>query len=189
MNGRSFVLLLTNGNTVRRVKCDEAKPACLRCTSTGRKCDGYSYELDKSPAPGSTGDIVVRTSVKSDLVVNPFGTERERRSWDFFCIKSVSHLSGFYGSEFWGRLVLQAAHHDQGIRHALIALSSVHERYERQHEFPCFSFEDDGSVQFALKQYNLAIQRLISPSSKDQQTLPDVHLVSCIIFICIEVRI
>lgn len=26
---------------VRKVKCDEAKPCCERCTSTGRTCDGY----------------------------------------------------------------------------------------------------------------------------------------------------
>ncbi|KAE8550509.1 hypothetical protein EYB25_006736 [Talaromyces marneffei] len=26
---------------VRRVKCDETRPACGRCTSTGRTCDGY----------------------------------------------------------------------------------------------------------------------------------------------------
>ncbi|KAI1404623.1 hypothetical protein F4819DRAFT_503632 [Hypoxylon fuscum] len=31
---------------IRRIKCDETKPACTRCTSTGRKCDGYS-----GPAP------------------------------------------------------------------------------------------------------------------------------------------
>lgn len=27
---------------IRRIKCDETKPHCQRCTSTGRKCDGYS---------------------------------------------------------------------------------------------------------------------------------------------------
>ncbi|KAJ5993170.1 hypothetical protein N7451_008894 [Penicillium sp. IBT 35674x] len=26
----------------RRVKCDETKPACVRCTTTGRRCDGYA---------------------------------------------------------------------------------------------------------------------------------------------------
>ncbi|KAK6840754.1 sugar transporter [Apiospora arundinis] len=26
---------------IRRVKCDETRPSCLKCTSTGRKCDGY----------------------------------------------------------------------------------------------------------------------------------------------------
>lgn len=27
---------------IRRKKCDETKPACLRCTTTGRNCDGYA---------------------------------------------------------------------------------------------------------------------------------------------------
>ncbi|CAI4216952.1 unnamed protein product, partial [Parascedosporium putredinis] len=30
--------------TIRRVKCDEEKPACVRCTSTGRTCDGYDND-------------------------------------------------------------------------------------------------------------------------------------------------
>lgn len=35
---------------IRRKKCDEAKPFCSRCTSTGRKCDGYSSSaLERSP--------------------------------------------------------------------------------------------------------------------------------------------
>ncbi|KAK3385315.1 hypothetical protein B0H63DRAFT_181546 [Podospora didyma] len=25
----------------RKVKCDEGRPACVRCVSTGRACDGY----------------------------------------------------------------------------------------------------------------------------------------------------
>ncbi|KAF2227649.1 hypothetical protein BDZ85DRAFT_292738 [Elsinoe ampelina] len=32
---------------IRKVKCDEVKPHCKRCTSTGRKCDGY----DPFPPP------------------------------------------------------------------------------------------------------------------------------------------
>jgi hypothetical protein len=34
---------------LRRVKCDETKPSCLRCRNFGRKCDGYEY----SPKVGS----------------------------------------------------------------------------------------------------------------------------------------
>src|SRR5436190_22051754 len=29
---------------IRRVKCDEAKPWCMRCMGTGRKCDGYAVQ-------------------------------------------------------------------------------------------------------------------------------------------------
>ncbi|KAI1415807.1 hypothetical protein F5Y13DRAFT_206737 [Hypoxylon sp. FL1857] len=39
---------------IRRVKCDETKPACTRCTSTGRKCDGYEGNApprQKKPPP------------------------------------------------------------------------------------------------------------------------------------------
>jgi len=32
---------------IRRVKCDETQPACLKCTSTGRKCDGYEAQDQK----------------------------------------------------------------------------------------------------------------------------------------------
>ncbi|KAI2613794.1 uncharacterized protein GGS25DRAFT_17386 [Hypoxylon fragiforme] len=44
---------------IRRVKCDETKPACTRCSSTGRKCDGYDgnaplrRKKSKSPSPPS----------------------------------------------------------------------------------------------------------------------------------------
>ncbi|RMZ82982.1 hypothetical protein DV737_g1778, partial [Chaetothyriales sp. CBS 132003] len=33
---------------IRRKKCDEAKPFCNRCTSTGRKCDGYGGAAPKT---------------------------------------------------------------------------------------------------------------------------------------------
>lgn len=32
----------------RRVKCDELKPECMRCTSTGRKCEGYTLPVSRS---------------------------------------------------------------------------------------------------------------------------------------------
>lgn len=38
-----------------QVKCDEAKPVCNRCTSTGHTCDGYApnYALKRmSSQPG-----------------------------------------------------------------------------------------------------------------------------------------
>ena len=32
---------------IRRKKCDEQKPSCHRCVSTGRKCDGYATYASK----------------------------------------------------------------------------------------------------------------------------------------------
>ncbi|EPE34970.1 Zn2/Cys6 DNA-binding protein [Glarea lozoyensis ATCC 20868] len=37
---------------IRRVKCDETKPACLRCVKFGHQCDGY---INKNPTKPSSG--------------------------------------------------------------------------------------------------------------------------------------
>ncbi|KAG9254222.1 uncharacterized protein F5Z01DRAFT_121890 [Emericellopsis atlantica] len=36
---------------IRRIRCDEARPTCNKCTSTGRKCDGYATS-PSYPLPG-----------------------------------------------------------------------------------------------------------------------------------------
>ncbi|OAA71088.1 Zn(2)-C6 fungal-type DNA-binding domain protein [Akanthomyces lecanii RCEF 1005] len=40
---------------IRRVKCDEAKPMCNRCMTSGRMCDGYK-SAPKKPAKQSVAD-------------------------------------------------------------------------------------------------------------------------------------
>lgn len=35
----------------RKKKCDEAKPFCLACTTTGRKCEGYASDITKQTPP------------------------------------------------------------------------------------------------------------------------------------------
>ncbi|CAK7225860.1 hypothetical protein SBRCBS47491_006032 [Sporothrix bragantina] len=52
---------------IRKVKCDETKPYCLRCTKTGRKCDGYlddaalaiRRQRRRRPEPGLFDDSAV----------------------------------------------------------------------------------------------------------------------------------
>jgi hypothetical protein len=41
---------------VRHKKCDETRPYCLRCTSTGRKCDGYQQPPKSSTSASSRSD-------------------------------------------------------------------------------------------------------------------------------------
>ncbi|KAL2807765.1 hypothetical protein BJX63DRAFT_60948 [Aspergillus granulosus] len=45
---------------IRRVKCDEGKPSCSRCVSTGRKCDGYA-------SPGITLDTTLWPAASRSL--------------------------------------------------------------------------------------------------------------------------
>lgn len=65
---------------IRKVKCDEGKPSCLRCTSTGRKCEGYNPPRAKVHI--LTGDTSAKPSGKYD-------------STDGWSAKGSQHSSGF----------------------------------------------------------------------------------------------
>lgn len=71
--------------------------------------------------------------------------------------------------------MLHLAQEERCIRHALLALSSYHERYLYQQGH-------SSEAPFALSQYNQAIKSLISSRGES----PHLNLLTCLIFICIE---
>lgn len=174
---------------IRRVKCDEKKPRCEKCTSTGRTCDGYIRFYED---PNSTyGKCAVAEPRSSAMVVipNPVfdtrGSVEERRCFDFFLNRTASQLSGFWDSDFWDCSILRATHHQPAIRHAVLALGSLHERFEAGDRSVMNPIWNKGEGGFALKQYNQAIQQLIKPASEGQQAV-DVCLIACMLFVCFE---
>ncbi|KAF2855322.1 hypothetical protein T440DRAFT_441397 [Plenodomus tracheiphilus IPT5] len=179
---------------IRKVKCDEEKPYCKRCTSTGRTCDGYddTYTSPRSSQSPPTrandqydqcsflptaGSEVVR--VESPVYLVPalrLETAEERDSFDFFTSHAVPSLRGFIDSSFWQCEVFQAAQQHPAIQNCIIALGAMHRRF----------YESDGSqitqiasfdkqLQFALRQSNAAIRNLVggngSKSTTDKLTL------------------
>lgn len=164
----------SDGCAARRIKCDETRPACLRCTTTRRVCDGYPHVPCVDP-PGLSRVSAGLTTYPSDGV-HPCALSR--RSFAFFIQKTSSQLAGPFGSAFWERRVLQAAHYEPGIRHAITAIGSLHEQH---------IIGRDIEASFALRQYNLAIRSLLAPPSPGRQRGLDVCLISCILFTCFEV--
>lgn len=181
---------------VRRVKCDETKPQCVRCTSTGRKCDGYAPTLQTqsrqhSPNPASTASSangpLIRQS--SSPIFETFDDDVERRSFAFFKLRTIPEISGFFPSDFWDRLVPLASFYAPALKHAVIALASLHERFENGDESILKSNNDIAEGGFALQQYNKAIRQLIQPSGKQSKPSLDTSLVACVLFACFEVRL
>jgi hypothetical protein len=60
-----------------------------------------------------------------------------------------------------------------------VAIGSIHE-YQ--------TIGDTNSRVFALEQYNMAIRKLLTPTSEDGNQARDVCLISAILFACFEVR-
>ncbi|TPX09844.1 uncharacterized protein E0L32_008866 [Thyridium curvatum] len=106
----------------RHVKCDETRPACLRCTESGRVCDGY-------PQPQVRRGGLSQTSLgirQYDLPYKVAGSQEDRLLLHYFCASAASELSGYLSSDFWTRLVLQVGEHEQVVRQAVVSLSSLH---------------------------------------------------------------
>lgn len=96
----------------------------------------------------------------------------------YFYEKTVSQMTTFFRDEFWTRHVMQVADSEKCIRHSLVALSSYHESFS--------SPKPASRNQFALRHYNMSIGGIL----KSLRTADNahIHLMSCILFICIEVR-
>lgn len=132
--------------------------------------------------------------------IQSLGTEQETRSFQFFYERTIPSLAGYCGSEFWSGLVLQVSQNEKSVRHALVALGSLHENFEKDQQIPGFWFTRPGDDRFALQEYVLAIKTLLGSSRSSPLAAPshhtagipgtltvDVCLVSCILFVFIEV--
>ncbi|KAL9616357.1 MAG: hypothetical protein Q9160_008777 [Pyrenula sp. 1 TL-2023] len=167
----------------RRVKCDEKRPTCQRCLSSGRKCEGYGNPLVFVLLEGANQERTYSTAPKaakildtpSTLVLGLFKDEYARRSVQFFQERTIITLArGVSGGDFWGGALLQAAHSKSPVAHLVVALSSVHESFDRP---------GDGKLRIqALQHCSVAASRL----AKEKIVGTDTILLSCLLFIAYE---
>ncbi|KAL8672069.1 MAG: hypothetical protein Q9168_003464 [Polycauliona sp. 1 TL-2023] len=170
--------------------CDEAKPWCLRCTDTGRKCDGYppvpkpqrrtKTPDDNAAEPGA----LIRKS--SSPTFELFEDDVERRSFAFFTDRTSPEISGHFPLDFWERLIPLATFYEPALKHATIALASLHERYGMADRSIWRPNNDIAEGGFALQQYNKAIRCLINPREGSRKPALDTSLVACVLFACFE---
>lgn len=159
---------------IRRVKCGEEKPFCKRCTSTGRKCDGYATQSDSK-------DSLQKPAPSRSLS----GTEdpMEQRLLYFFSTYTAPSLSGFFSTDFWERRVVESSHGEPSIRHAVIAIAAMHQEFNERREG---GMDDTSNLQaFAFRQYTKAISSLHHLMTTRMPPL-DLTLTSCILFASID---
>ena len=128
--------------------------------------------------------LVLRRDTCFDALLSRTGgldEDFERRSLDYFRYVAAPKSSRFFDSEFWSRRVLQISHSQPAVKHAVLALSSLHQRFE-----PNDPSRSNEHYTFSLRSYNKAIAHtnlLLSGSGPD--TL-EVGLVACALFVCYE---
>jgi hypothetical protein len=115
------------------------------------------------------------------------GSEKERQAFFFFRQQTVPQLSGFFGDDFSGRLLLQAALYEPSVRHAILAIGSLHANHESYNGLIKQRHTMGYTNDFALNNYNRAINSLVEPLRKEGQQVIDVCLICSILFACLEV--
>jgi hypothetical protein len=173
------------------VRCDEQKPACNRCISTGRKCEGYKKPPSTSKAPlvplttrksSPTSSSVSSASTSQHSFATPAhphpglklalprSNVDEVRSFRYFLEVTAPLLAGVFEVDFWLHNVPQACHADSAIWHAAVALGAVHEMYlwPRSPLDHIASGGKPDKTAFALQQFNQSIRTLTLESSRSR---------------------
>ncbi|PSR90292.1 hypothetical protein BD289DRAFT_221329 [Coniella lustricola] len=168
---------------IRRVKCDETRPSCNRCTQSKRVCDGYLSEPGEATAaaaaagpPGRPGPLVDRRrygattavdggtaitnrkplsrralalAIRQVQAVGPAARvltpspylENDVACFDFFRLRltavpadpkqaQLSSVQGQSAHNFWNYTLLQVAHAEPAVWHAVAALGALYRQWE-----------------------------------------------------------
>lgn len=181
----------------------------LRCTSTGRKCDGYELAPKdrhsgrtttiSSPHPDSSTELELQVAEQEAPTPEVFivaitaqpssifeGSVQEKRAFHRFKQRTVPAFSGGSETEFWTDLVLRTAISEPVIRKAVIALGTLHEGYELSGGRPTRAALTSTPYKDAALLYGLAIRHLYQKIDANSGSTANLAVIASILFACFE---
>ncbi|KAM0334459.1 hypothetical protein ACHAQA_001486 [Verticillium albo-atrum] len=181
---------------IRKVKCDEGRPACTRCVTTGRVCDGYGVwggggndyhercVVDKTEALCVQIVSCPRASLPI-LVLNP----EEKECFEWFKHRTSTKLPASYASGFWSTLVFQSSFQEPAVLNAAITLGSYHKKETcaiQDHQGKATNSSLTAPERFTLGHYVKAIHHLQPHFSSKSKASTRVALIACFLFVSFE---
>ncbi|EED14497.1 conserved hypothetical protein [Talaromyces stipitatus ATCC 10500] len=168
---------------VQNLQCGEEKPQCVRCSSTGRKCE-YSSTIIGTLAP-----IPHVSNLHKTLSLSPNTGSRERRAFAYYLQHTAVSIGGGLDADFWNITIPQICQSESAVWDAMIAISSLFEVPRAFHHLDSVSRGHSQSLgesqKDALDWYSRsvsAVRRGIERGAIDSF----VGLITCMLFICIE---
>lgn len=148
--------------SIRRIKCDEVKPSCNKCSSTGRVCDGYALAI--RAVDGARESSVSRRSqlIERSISDGISGTETERNFF-YICRRATSagvalHICST--TSFWTQLATQLSHQYEAVRHAVVAVGAAYHLYKVADVTSVPRSTKQQIESFVLEQYNRSLYQL-----------------------------
>lgn len=188
------------------MKCDEARPSCHRCLSTGRICDGYGVWGGGGDRPSQRSLCHQKLSVPKQRQLSEGQLSIHKKSvtiagaalktiplhvisadehvcMEWFLHRTLRKLPGPFNPAFWNTLLPQASLSEPAVLHAVLTLGSVHKRQAL--EIRTASGSDDADM-FTLQQYIRATSDLRRRSENKSAHSTRVALIACAIFVYLE---
>jgi hypothetical protein len=166
---------------IRRVKCGQEKPKCIRCSSTGRKCE---YE-DARNITGTFSSASASSTIS--ILDNPLSSFtrntvwRERRAFAYYFQHVALFVGGGLDPDLWSTFIPQFCHTEPAVWDAIITMSALCESLEQCSDFTTVT-QSHGD---ALSWYSRSVSTMRRRIERGQVDI-FVGLISCVLFICIE---
>jgi hypothetical protein len=163
-------------------KCDETKPVCRRCQTTGRHCDGYAEvkrqavgitkaetlklnmeKLSRERVPETT--MTIWSSPRS----LPFASDEDLYCFDFFRVRTGREFSAYFDSSVWRHFIVRASLVNRTVLQAAAAVGAAHRRFELGISSEAFRF-----CGIAAKQYRKTIQCLEEDTRSNVASQPEL---------------
>ncbi|CRK11408.1 hypothetical protein BN1708_010145 [Verticillium longisporum] len=180
----------------RKVKCDEARPACKRCVTTGRVCDGYGiwggggrayherYVVE--PTGALYTHVVSRPRAAPPvLVLNP----QEQECFEWFKYRTSIMVPTSYAAGFWNTLIFQSSVQEPAILNAVLALGSYHMNgggTAQSHRIEITKAGWTAEENFTLQHYVEAMRHLKPHFARKGKASTRVALIACFLFVSFE---
>ncbi|PNH37857.1 hypothetical protein VD0004_g8942 [Verticillium dahliae] len=180
----------------RKVKCDEARPACKRCVTTGRVCDGYGiwggggrayherYVVE--PTGALYTHVVSRPRAAPPvLVLHP----REQECFEWFKYRTSIKVPTSYAAGFWNTLIFQSSVQEPAILNAVLALGSYHMNgggTAQSHQIEKTKAGWTAEEKFTLQHYVEAMRHLNPHFARKGKASTRVALIACFLFASFE---
>lgn len=177
----------------RRIKCDETKPSCSRCTTAGWTC---AYKANAGNPTRSHTTCAVEGSpafkaLDTGIYSIPFkvpGSQFDRKALHYFCTLAATSFSGYLSSDFWDYHVLQRCQQEPVVRAAVVAVSLMHLEYATAEDLSV-----DGTLHRVsaetLDHHSKAIGKLRRYLEAGQSSTPPSEtavLTCCALFVCFD---
>lgn len=184
---------------IRRKKCDEAKPSCRRCTSTGRKCDGYpnisppesspsdTPRLESPPKKQKPNDkVVIAKPPKSRFLTGKdfdrlwrapssvrFHDDVDFYCFEFFRTRTGPEFAAYFDSSIWRSYLVRACFQHPTVLAAAAAVGAAHRRFELGISREAFEF-----CEISKRLYQKAVKRLDDDLSANAPMSREINMLS-----------